>query len=99
MIVFSSRENQIGVLQFSEAEKEIMNKYWLKSSVQQNASLRLQSSEKVPKSSDFVLSFLIFIPFPGGKHIPYTLQVKAQRGKSTLYSILSKLKNADSGGN
>ena len=69
MIVFSSRENPIGVLQFSEAENEIMNKYWLKSSLQQNASLRLQGSEKVPKSSEFVLSFLLFIPFPGAKHI------------------------------
>ena len=58
----------------------------------------LQSSVKFPKSSDVVLSFLLFILFPGGKHNCLHAKSKYKSRKSTVEKYSIKGKSADSGG-
>ena len=56
----------------------MLNDYWLISSVQQSAS----QEYKILKSSKSVLSFLLFIPFSGGK--PNCLQAKSKNKKGKV---------------
>ena len=66
---------------FSSGNK-IINELWLISSEQQSAS----QEDSVLKSSEFVLSFLLFIPFSSGKHNCLHAKSRYKQGK-VLYKL------------